>query len=134
MIADLLARIIIGSLTHNEDLELGLGILILLQKPGKPCGPAKNIRPIVLLPLLRKIVSLFTLDRIRRPIDAYLSQSHSAYRKGRSASDIVWAHRWLIAKVSKYRVMLHILGIDMSRAFDTIIIEYFRKLLYKWDK
>ena len=50
----------------------------------------------------------------------FLSQSHSAYRKGTSASDTVWAHRWLIAKVSKYRVMLHILGIDMSRAFDTI--------------
>ena len=39
MIADLLAGIINGSLAHNEDLELGLGVLIALQKPGKPCGP-----------------------------------------------------------------------------------------------
>ena len=88
MIADLLAGILNGSLAHNEDLELGFGILITLQKPGKPCGPVRNIRPIVqqirASTIATEILSLITLDRIRRFIDAYLSQSHSAYRKGRS--------------------------------------------------
>ena len=49
----------------GEDLELGLAKLVTLQKPGKPVGPVKNIRPIALLPLLRKIISLITLARIR---------------------------------------------------------------------
>ena len=116
MLADLLNM----SLERNEDLGLGVGMLTTLLKPGKPAGPVENIRPIVLLPLLRKILSLIVLARMRTPINAYLSSSQSAYRAGRSTADIIWAHRWLIAKTLKYRVAIHILGLDMSRAFDTI--------------
>ena len=57
---------------------------------------------------------------MRTPINSYLSSSQSAYRSGRSTADIIWAHRWLIAKALKYKVFIHILGLDMSRAFDTI--------------
>ena len=116
----MLAKVLNLSLSKNEDLELGLGLLTTLQKPGKPSGPVKNIRPIVLLPLLRKILSLITLVRIKDPIDKFLSQSQSAYRRGRSGADIMWAHRWLIGKSSKIRVVIHMLGLDMYRAFDTI--------------
>ena len=94
-----------------------MGILTILLKPGKFDGPVENIRPIVFLPLLRKVLSLV---RMVIPINAYLSSSQSAYRIGRSTADIIWAHRWLIAKTLKYRVAIHILGLDMSRAFDTI--------------
>ena len=34
--------------------------------------------------------------------------------------DLVWAQRWLAAKVLRYKGTIHILGLDMSRAFDTI--------------
>ena len=57
---------------------------------------------------------------MRTPINSYLSSSQSAYRSGRSTADITWAHSWLIVKTLKYRVVIHILGLDMSGAFDTI--------------
>ena len=99
---------------------MGLAKLVTLQKPGKPAGPVKNIRPIALLPLLRKILSLITLFRIHGVVDTYLSPAQSGFRVGRSCADIVWAHRWLIAKSLRYKVIIHILGLDMSQAFDTI--------------
>ena len=81
------------AISQGEDLELGLGKLITLQKPGKAAGPVKNIRPIILLPLLRKILSLITLYRIKKAADKYLSLAQGAFRTGRSCADIVWAHR-----------------------------------------
>jgi hypothetical protein len=69
MLADLLNM----SLERNEDLGLGVGILTTLLKTGKPVGPVENIRPIVLLPLLRKILSLIVLARMRTPINAFSS-------------------------------------------------------------
>ena len=116
IIADVLNK----AMANGEDLELGLAKLVTLQKPGKPAGPVKNIRPIALLPLLRKILSLITLARIRTAVELYLSPAQSGFRPGRSCADIVWAHRWLAAKSLKYKVIIHILGLDMSRAFDTI--------------
>ena len=39
---------------------------------------------------------------------------------GRSTADVVWAHRWLVAKTQRYHSTVHLLGIDLSKAFDTI--------------
>ena len=38
----------------------------------------------------------------------------------RSTSDVVWAHRWLVAKATSNQLPIKITGIDMSAAFDTI--------------
>jgi hypothetical protein len=116
IIADILNK----AMPQGENLDLGLAKLVTLPKPGKPMGPVKNIRPIALLSLLRKILSLITLGRIRYAIDKYLSHSQAAFRQGRSCAYIVWAHRWLTAKALRYKVLIRILGLDMSRAFDTI--------------
>jgi len=118
VIHGIIATIINKAMETGEDLELGLAKLVTLPKPGKSLGPVKNIRPIALLPLLRKILSLITLARIRDPVNCFLSQSHSAYRVGRSTADIVWAHRWLVAKALRYKTQIHILGLDMSRALN----------------
>jgi len=105
---------------RGENLELGSGTLISLQKPGKPPGVLSSLRPIVLLNSLRKTLSLITLQRIRPAVENFLSKSQSGFRQYRSTSDAVWAHKWMIARVMKVREEIHILGIDMSRAFDTI--------------
>ena len=103
-----------------EHLDIGNGNLILLQKPGKLPGPVAHLRPIVLLPVLRKILSLITLERVREKVDNYLSQSQAGFRPCRSTADIVWTHRWLTGRIDKYKEQYTILGIDMSSAFDTI--------------
>ena len=104
----------------DENLELGQGTLIVLPKPGKPPGLMSSLRPIVLLNTLRKTLSLITLNRIRPAVERFLPSSQSGFRKNRSTSDAVWAHKWMIARIMKAREEFIILGVDMSRAFDTL--------------
>ena len=61
------------SLEHGQPLELGRGILILVQKPGKPIGALSSLRPIVLLTTLRKVLSLVVLARISTKVNSYFS-------------------------------------------------------------
>ena len=56
-----LAALFNQSLEHGQPLELGRGILILLQKPGKAIGALSSLRPTVLLTTLRKVLSLVVL-------------------------------------------------------------------------
>ena len=49
---------------EHESLKINSGELIVLQKPGKPKGPPKNLRPIALLNTTRKALSIITLHRI----------------------------------------------------------------------
>ncbi|XP_029653893.1 uncharacterized protein LOC115227112 [Octopus sinensis] len=46
----------------NDSLPLGSGVLIPIQKPNKPLGPVENLRPVILLNSLRKVLSLIVLD------------------------------------------------------------------------
>ncbi|GFS02259.1 endonuclease-reverse transcriptase [Elysia marginata] len=92
-----------------------------LPKPGKPKGPPQNLRPITLLNSIRKVLSTIVLNRIRPKIETYISHSQSDFRPNRSASDVVWAHRWLSAKIlNTPNLQLNITGIDISAALDTI--------------
>ena len=68
------------------------GELIALQKPGKPKGPPKNLRPITVLNTIRKALSIITLHRIRLCTEEYLSHSQSGFRPDRSTADLAWAH------------------------------------------
>ena len=56
LIASSITIIFNDALEHHEPLDIGKGVLILLQKPGKPVGPLTiiSVRPIVLLSALRK--------------------------------------------------------------------------------
>jgi hypothetical protein len=108
--------------TNDETLDaIGEGIMIVLQKPGKPKGPISSLRPIILLTMLRKTLSTITLKRIRPEVEKFISKSQSGFRENRSTADAVWAHKWMIARIQKFNEIIKILGIDMSRAFDTIL-------------
>ena len=115
-----IAKVLNKAFEKHESLDVGRGILSAIQKVGKPKGPMSSLRPIVLLTCLRKILSLITLYRIRDKVEVFISPSQAAYRKGRATTDIVWAHRWIIATAIRFKSEIHILGLDMSRAFDTI--------------
>ena len=108
MIKDILNECI----ENHQPIDVGNGILVALQKPGKPKGPVKNLRPINLLNI--------TIQRIKPDCDNYLSSAQSAYRSNQSTADIVWAHRWIAAKIQRENLKAHITGIDMTSAFDTI--------------
>ena len=122
-----ITNILKNCINNNIDIKTGFGLLAALQKPGKTKEPVTNLRPVILLPIIRKILSNVVLLRRKLKVDRYLSLSQSAYREKRSTGDIIWVYRWIIAKAQKAKEKIFITGIDLSSAFDTIIRE---KLLF----
>ncbi|OWZ09125.1 RxLR effector protein [Phytophthora megakarya] len=119
-LAQPLADIINQGLTTGDNIHLGDGILLGLPKPNKPVGQCASLRPIVLLNSIRKAISLVVLRRISPKVEQFLSPHQSGFRPSRSTADAVWAHRWIAARAQRYKERFHILGIDLSRAFDTV--------------
>ena len=101
-------------------MKLGHRILVLLQKPGKKMGIVKNLRQVILLPTIRKMLSLITLNRICSATDQYISDSQSSSRQGRGTTDVIWGLKWLVAKTQKFQLEVYLTRIDMSAEFDTI--------------
>ena len=124
-----IAELLNKTFEDHEDLDINGGVLIPIQKPGKPKGPPNNLRPITLLNTIRKALSTIILKRIRPQIESYLSESQSGFRPDRSTADVVWAHKWLVAKTKIENTNIKITGIDMSAAFDTIDRELLLKIL-----
>ena len=107
---------------HFDQVNINKSILIPAQKINKTKGPITHLRAINLLNTIRKVLSGITLKRISRKVDGYLSKSQAAYRTGRSTTDIIWAQKFIIAKVQIYKGLeIFNTGIDMSAAFDTIL-------------
>ena len=107
---------------NDTGIKLGTGILLPLQKPKKTQGPVKNLRPITLLEVIWKILLTIFMDKTEDKINKHLSQSQSA--KSRSTTNVIWAHRWMAAKTQVQDMAIFITGIDMSRAFDTIVEKF----------
>ena len=59
------------------------------------------------------------MNRKEDKINRHLAQSQSTYRKSRTITDIIWAHRWIIAKKQIQDITVYVTGIDMSSGFDT---------------
>ncbi|GFO24882.1 LINE-1 reverse transcriptase homolog [Plakobranchus ocellatus] len=121
VIDEQIANIFNNTFESHEHLGINEGLLITIPKPEKPKGPPSNLRPITLLNSVRQVLSTIVLNRIRPRVEKYVSNSQSGFRPNRSTSDVVWAHRWITAKVlNATEVKVNITGIDMSAAFDTI--------------
>ena len=115
------ANIINRSFETNSYLDpIGQANITPLQKPNKPIGPLKNLRPLTLSNAVRKILSMATLKRIEEKVDSFTGPWQCAYKRGRSCADIVWCQRVLLSVVQRKRWEYHRMGIDMSSAFDTI--------------
>ena len=120
LLAQPLADIINHGLATGDNIYLGDGILLGLPKPNKPAGQCASLLPIVLLSSIRKAISLVVLRRISPKVEQYSSPHQSGFGPCRSTADAVWAHRWIAARAQRYKESFHILGIDLSRAFDTV--------------
>ena len=112
--------------------KLETGILLPLQKPKKTQEPVKNLRPITLLEVIRKILSKIFMDRTEDKINKHLSQSQSAYKKSRKTTDVIWDHRWMAAKTQVQDITIFITGIDMFSVFDTIYRDELFKIVEKF--
>ena len=101
--------------------EINLGILVPLQKSGKPRGPASNLRPIILLSMLRKILAVFIMDRAGSRLDHKTPITQAAYKKEIPTTEHVFAAKMAIERTTNTRnETLHLVLLDISKAFDSI--------------
>ena len=114
--------------TGDIPSELITGLLAPLPKPFKTPGPPENLRPIILLSTVRKILTIIMLERIWIKIKPYIPKEQAAYQAGRGTTEQLLSVKILCEKAittSDFNIYLQL--IDMSKAFDTIN----RKLLFK---
>ena len=112
--------------------EISIGILTPLQKPPpKKKGPCENLRPIMLLSVIRKILTICLIKRTWDRISSSIPYDQAAYQAGRSTTEQVFAAKVLIEKAitsSDYKL-------DMSKAFDTVdrktLFENLEKILLR---
>ena len=78
--------------------EIKTGNLIPLPKPGKPKGPTKNLRPIILLSVLRKILAICIIQRTFTRIREAIPVTQAAYSPGRNTTELVFAFKLLAEK------------------------------------
>ena len=101
--------------------ELKIGILTPLPKPGKKKGPPANLRPIILLCVLRKILTICLLRRCWDRFKTQLPKDQASYQPGRSTTEQVFACKMLTEKaIISSNYTIHLLLLDMSKAFDTV--------------
>ena len=107
--------------TGDFPLALVHGLLYPIQKPGKKKGPPENLRPIILLSILRKILTIALLERTWERLAARIPKSQAAYQTGRGTAEQVLALKILIDKaITSCEYNVYILLLDMSKAFDTV--------------
>ena len=107
--------------TGEHPKEIKEGILTPLQKPGKARGPLTNLRPIILLSMLRKILAICLIRRIGGKIDENIPIEQAAYRAGRGTTEHTFAYKILAEKaITSKDYELYITLMDMSKAFDTV--------------
>ena len=100
----------------------------------KQKAPPCNLRPIILLSILRKILTIALLQRTWDRLAAKIPKTQAAYQKGRGTTEQVLALKILIDKaITSNDYNLHILLLDMSKAFDTVnrktLIQQLEKVL-----
>ena len=101
--------------------ELNEGLLTALQKSKMKIDESNNLRPIILLSTFSKIVAVIMTSRIKDRIEKEIPLTQTAYRSGRSTTKHVFALKLAIERTltSKDKT-LHLILLDMSKAFDSI--------------
>ena len=107
--------------TGKHPKEIKSGILTPLPKPGKKQGPPSNLRPIILLSTLRKILAICMIRRCWDRFKSKIPIEQAAYQEGRSTIEHVLAVKLMCEKaITSLSYELFMKLLDMSKAFDTV--------------
>ena len=101
--------------------EVTSDILKPLQKLNKAKGLPSNLRPIILLSSLRKILAACITNKIKDRLEAEIPPSQAAYRPNRSTTEHVFTSKLIIERtITARNESAHLIILDMSKAFDSI--------------
>ena len=90
-------------------------------KNKKKQGPLSNLRPIILLSILRKLLAICMMRRVGDRIQSRIPKTQAAYQGGRSTTEQVFVLRSMAEKaIASKDYETHVIMMDMSRAFDTV--------------
>jgi hypothetical protein len=107
--------------TGDYPSEMKKGYLTPLNKPGKKKGPTINLRPIILLSILRKLLAICLIKRTWSKFSTLIDIDQAAYQEGRSTTEQVFAVKLLAEKaIASNSYEIYLLLLDMSKAFDTV--------------
>ena len=109
------------------------GTLVPLPKPPKKDAKV-NVRPIILLSILRKLLSMCMIERCWDRMKTQIPIEQAAYQPGRSTTEQVFCIKTLAEKaITTDDFTIFILMLDMSKAFDSIdrrkLMEYLSEIL-----
>ena len=131
-----------GTLDHCYCANIiGCGFLWVKNGPDIICkkiadlrGPPSNLRPVILLSMLRKIIAICLIRRIGERIDKQIHLTQAAYRSGRGTTEQLLTIKLMAEKAAvtpNYKT--HLLLMDMSKAFDRVergmVIEDLKSIL-----
>ena len=107
--------------TGDISKEVMYGILKPLQKPNKAKCLPSNLRPIILLSSLRKILAACITNRIKDRLEAEIPPSQAAYIPNRSTTEHVFTSKLIIERtITARNESAHLIMLHMSEAFDSI--------------
>ena len=81
------------------------------------CG---NYRGISLLSIAGKILSRVLLNRLLPVAETFLPESQCGFRPGRGTTDMIFAARQLQEKAREHNQEIHMVFIDLTKAFDSV--------------
>ena len=113
-------------------LDLVTGTLTPIYKKKGDAHDPKNYRPIVLLPVVLKIMHKMLLLRLRDALDCLLLPCQAAYREGHSTIQNIVPLVEMMEEARTSRTPLYALFTDFSAAFDSVSRDDLFKLLESW--
>ena len=100
--------------------EIWRGIMAPHAKPPKK-EERVNIRPIILLSVLRKIITISLIERCWEQMQTRIPPFQDAYQSGQSTTENVFTLKILTEKaITSEKYDIFILMLDMCKAFDTV--------------
>ena len=92
-----IANILNGIYERNDTrTKLGTSTLLPLPKPKKVQGSVKELRPIILLEVIQKILSKIFINSTEDKINKYVPNTECIQK---IQKHVAWAHRWMSAKI-----------------------------------
>ena len=103
--------------------------VVLLQKPHKPPDNEGSYRPITLLEICYKLLAGVIASRLKIATQHLIGSSQKGYMAGRCAMDVTRAVQDTRDIALRMRWPLAIIGLDFSKAFDTVSHSGLMKIL-----